>query len=180
MAPVDTPIAPPKDSQTNAPSAQTPVSRPTTPPPAPLPSHSTDFAAVASTRRPGWVTFAAVMTFIAAISYGPISLTEFANSTWFLTVSGTTYNLFSSHLFWWRMFDAAIAVLALIAAFSLLRGGLFGLIMGFCGAGFSILRWMFYIPAAPWLALMIIALDVLVIAGLCVSIDWFEDRNAYD
>ena len=30
-------------------------------------------------------------------------------------------------------------------------------------------RWMFYIPATPWLALTIITLDMLVIVGLCLS-----------
>ena len=79
--------------------------------------------ATITARRPGWVTFAAVMTFVAAVSYALVSLTEFANSTWFVTVHGETYNLFSSHFFWWGLFDAGIAVIALAAGVSLLRGG---------------------------------------------------------
>jgi hypothetical protein len=129
-------------------------------------------------RRPGWVVFAAVMTFIAAFWYGLVSLTEFANSTWFVTVSGQTYNLFSSNFFWWGIFDAGIAVLAVLAAASLLRGGFFGLTMGLVGAGVSLLRWVFYIPAAPWLALTIIALDILVVLSLCLSLEWFEEANS--
>jgi hypothetical protein len=68
--------------------------------------------------------------------------------------------------------------LAVAAAASLLRGGIFGLMMGFFGAGFSIMQWMFYIPAAPWLALTIIALDILVIVALCLSADWFSEQTS--
>ena len=53
-----------------------------------------------------------------------------------------------------------IAVIALVAGISMLRGGSFGLIMGFVGAGISMLRWMFYIPVAPWLSLAVIAIDI--------------------
>ena len=134
--------------------------------------------ASATARRPGWVTFAAVMTFIAAVGYALVSLTEFANSRWFLTVNGQTYSLFHAHFFWWGLIDAAIAVIAVAAGLSLLRGGFFGLVMGFIGAGFGMIRWMFYIPADPWLALMFVALDLLVIVGLCISLDWFDEVNA--
>lgn len=133
--------------------------------------------AAVTDRRPGWVTFAAVMTFTVAVWYALVSLTEFANSTWFVTVAGHQYSLFSSHFFWWALFDAGIAALAVIAGLSLLRGGLFGLFMGFAGAGISMIRWMFYIPAAPWLALTIIAIDILIIVGLSISLDWFEEAN---
>jgi hypothetical protein len=134
-------------------------------------------ASVTTGRRPGWVTFAAVMTFVAAVDYAFVALTEFANSHWFVTVNGATYSMFHAHFFWWGIFDTAIAVLAVAAGVSMLRGGYFGLVMGFLGAGFSLLRWMFYIPATPWLALTIIGLDVLVILGLCLSLEWFEQSN---
>ena len=168
-----------KDGKTQTPGSVPPSgTRTTVPPMAPVLSYDTQEAAVPVTaRRPGWVTFAAVMTFIAAFWYALIALMEFANSTWFVTVAGQSYNLFNSHFFWWGMFDAAIAVLAVAAAASLLRGGYFGLTMGFVGAGVSMLRWLFYIPVAPWMALTIIALDILIVMGLCLSIDWFENAN---
>ena len=134
-------------------------------------------ATLTAARRPGWVTFAAIMTFLSAVTYGLIALTEFANSRWFVSVNGVTYSLGSSHFFWWGMFDTAIAILAVAAGVSLLRGGFFGLVMGFMGAGISFLRWMFYIPADPWLALTIVGLDILVIIGLCLSLEWFDQVN---
>jgi hypothetical protein len=140
-------------------------------------------AAAAGLQRPGWVVFAAVMTFTAAIGYGLISLTEFGNSTWFVTVGAQSYSLFSSHFFWWAVIDLTISLIAITAGVSLLRGGAFGLLMGITGASVSMIRWMFYIPASPWLALTIIFLDILVITGLCLSTDWFEqqaDTASYD
>jgi len=177
MAPVDMQNqTKPMQSDVKTGAAPTTPSRPAAPHTAPSASYGATVAM--EERRPGWVTFAAVMTFIAAFWYGLISLMEFANSTWFITVSGHTYSLFSSHLFWWAMFDAGIAILAIAAAVSLLRGGFFGLTMGLLGAAVSMLRWMFFIPAAPWLALTIILLDILVVVGLCLSFDWFDQANA--
>jgi hypothetical protein len=137
-------------------------------------------ARVVTPRRPGLVTFAAVITFISALSYGLISLIEFSNSTWFVTTAYGTYSLFSSHYLWWGIFDAAIAILAIVAGVSILRGGVFGFMMGFIGASFSAIRWLFYIPSDPWLALTFIALDGLVIYALASSIDYFSDSMGLD
>ena len=59
-----------------------------------------------------------------------------------------------------------IGIIALYAGFSILRGGAFGLITGFAFAVLGIIRWLFYIPVSPVLAVVIIALDVLVIYEL--------------
>jgi hypothetical protein len=123
------------------------------------------------------VVFAAVVTFASAVSYALWALTEFSNSTWVVTtVNGYTYNLFHSHYLWWGIFDLTIAVIAVIAGVSMLRGGAFGLIMGFTGASISLVRWLFYIPVAPWLSLTVIAIDIGVIWALCSAIDWFTEQ----
>lgn len=129
-------------------------------------------------RRPGWVTFAAVITFVVAFFYALSALVEFSNSNWFVTTTYGTYSLFSAHFFWWGVIDACIAALSIVAAVSMLRGGFFGLFMGLAGAGLSMLRWMFYIPSDPWLAVSIIVIDALVIYGLCTSVDYFTETPA--
>lgn len=129
-------------------------------------------------RRPGWVTFAAVISFIVGVFYALIALSEYANSLWIYgNVSSHVYNLNGSHLLWWAIFDTIIAVLAIGAGLSLLRGGFFGLVVALTGAGFSALRWLFYIPSDPWLAISIVVLNVLVIYGLCASVDYFGDMG---
>jgi hypothetical protein len=59
-----------------------------------------------------------------------------------------------------------IGALALYAGFSILRGGVFGILGGVGFAMLDIIRWLFYIPVTPVLAVVIIALDVVVIYGL--------------
>jgi len=131
---------------------------------------------VATLHRPGWVTFAAVASFVVGVYYVLIALSEFANSYWiYSNIPSHVYSLAGSHLFWWGIFDSIIAAISIVAGFSLLRGGFYGLIIALTGAGFSALRWLFYIPAEPWLAITIIAIDILVIYGLCVSMDYFAD-----
>jgi hypothetical protein len=98
---------------------------------------------------------------------------EFSNHVWFVTSVFANYNLFSSNYLWWGIFDVAIAVIAFLAALSILRGGAFGFMMGLFGAGFSLVRWMFYIPATPWLAITIVVINILVIYGLCSGMEYF-------
>jgi hypothetical protein len=114
------------------------------------------------------------MSFVSAASYGLVALTEFANSTWFVTTPTGTYSLFSSHFLWWGIIDAAIAVAAVVGGVSILRGGILGMVLGFAGATFSGIRWFFYIPSSPWLSVTIIALDILVVYALASNADYFE------
>jgi hypothetical protein len=91
----------------------------------------------AATHRPGMVTFAAVMMFVVA-----------------------GFEAF------WGILDLIIALIALYAGISLLRGDAFGLVMGYLFAIVGAIRWLFVIPAAPVLAVVVIALCVMVIYGL--------------
>jgi hypothetical protein len=114
--------------------------------------------------RPGLLTFAAVMMFALGGFHILLAVSEFARSTWVL--SRLDVELFIPILFIWGILDLIIGAIALYAGFSLLRGGAFGLIAGFAFAVLGIIRWLFYIPVSPVLAVVIIALDVLVIYGL--------------
>jgi len=55
-----------------------------------------------------------------------------------------------------------------------LRGGAFGLAMGYLFAVVAAIRWLFVIPAAPVLAVVVIALCVMVIYGLAKYSDQLE------
>jgi hypothetical protein len=114
--------------------------------------------------RPGLVTFAAVMLFALGGFHILLAVSEFARSTWVL--SRLDIELFIPILVVWGILDLIIGALALYAGFSILRGGVFGLLAGLAFAMFGVIRWLFYIPVSPVLAVVIIALDVLVIYGL--------------
>ena len=70
--------------------------------------------------------------------------------------------------------DTIIALIALIAGIDILRGGTYGLIVGYIFAVMGAIRWLFVIPAAPVLAVVVIALCVMVIYGLAMHSDYSE------
>ena len=117
-----------------------------------------------TTRRPDMVTFAAAVMFALGGFHVLVAISEFANSTWVL--SRLDVELFFPILVVLGILDLIIGAMALYAGFSILRGGAFGLITGFAFGVLGIIRWLFYIPVSPVLAVVIIALDVLVIYGL--------------
>src|SRR5215203_6109434 len=115
------------------------------------------------TRRPGMVTFAAVMMFLVAGFEALSALLAFAGTGWWVTDAG---NLVYANFVLWGILDLIIALIAVYAGIDLLRGGTFGLVMGYLFAGLGAIRWLFVIPAAPVLAVVVIALCVMVIYGL--------------
>jgi hypothetical protein len=125
----------------------------------------------AATHRPGMVTFAAVMMFVVAGFEALAALLAFAGTGWWVTDAG---NLVYANFVFWGILDLIIALIALYAGISLLRGGSFGIVMGYLFAVVAAIRWLFVIPAAPVLAVVIIALCVMVIYGLAKYSDQLE------
>ena len=123
------------------------------------------------TRRPGMVTFAAVMMFLVAGFEALSALLAFAGTGWWVTDAG---NLVYANFVLWGILDLIIALIALYAGIDLLRGGGFGLGAGYVFAVVGAIRWLFVIPAAPVLAVVVIALCVMVIYGLAKYSDYFE------
>jgi hypothetical protein len=117
----------------------------------------------AAADRPGMVTFAAIMMFVVAGFEALAALLAFAGTGWWVTDTG---NLVYANFFFWGILDTIIALIALYAGIDLLRGGTYGLVMGYLFAGLGAIRWLFVIPAAPVLAVVVIALCVMVIYGL--------------
>jgi hypothetical protein len=122
--------------------------------------------------RPGLVTFAAVMMGTMGGFHILLAVSEFARSTWELT--RLDIELVIPIFIFWGLFDLMIGIIAVYAGVIILRGGSFGLITGFVFATLSAIRWLFYIPVSPVLAIVIIALDVLVIYGLAEHSDYFQ------
>jgi hypothetical protein len=122
-------------------------------------------------RRPGWYTFAAVIMFFVAGFELLSAILAFGGSGWWVTEMG---NLVYANFFFWGVLDLIVALIALYAGISLLRGGAFGLVMGYLFAGLTAIRWLFVIPAAPILSVVMIALCVMVIYGLAKHSDYVE------
>ncbi len=123
------------------------------------------------TRRPGMVTFAAIMMFILGGFEVVFAISEFANAVW---LTDTPYGDFNGYLWLWGIVDLLLAAIVFYAGYDLLRGGQFGFILGVMLAGISAIRWFFYIPWAPFLAVVVIAVDILIIYGLTSNADYFR------
>jgi hypothetical protein len=126
----------------------------------------------ATHRRPGILTFAAVLMFIVAGLEALSALLNFAGTGWW--VINEEYLVYANFVFW-GILDLIIALLALIAGIDILRGGAFGLFMGYLFAVVGAIRWLFVIPAAPVLAVVVLALCVMVIYGLAKHSDYFAE-----
>jgi len=124
-----------------------------------------------ATHRPGVLTFAAVIMFIVAGLEALSALLAFAGTGWWVTTAG---DLIYANFVFWGFIDLIIALIALYAGIDLLRGGAFGVVMGYLFAVVAAIRWFFVIPAAPVLAVVVIALCVMVIYGLAKHSDYHE------
>jgi hypothetical protein len=125
----------------------------------------------AAAHRPGMVTFAAVMMFLVAGFEALSALLAFAGTGWWVTEAG---NLVYANLVLWGIVDLIIALIALYAGIDLLRGGTYGRVMGYLFAGLAAIRWLCVIPAAPILAVLVIALCVIVIYALATHPDYSQ------
>jgi len=117
------------------------------------------------------LTFAAVVMFMVAGFEALASLLAFAGTGWWVTEMG---NLVYTNFVLWGIVDAIIALIALYAGIDLLRGGGFGRGMAYVFAVVGAIRWLFVIPAAPILAVVVIALCVMVIYALAKDADYSQ------
>jgi hypothetical protein len=126
--------------------------------------------------RPGLVTYAAILMLVLGGFHILVAISEFANSTWVL--SRLDVQLFIPILLIWGIIDLIIGAIALYAGVSTLRGGAFGWIMGATFAILGIIRWLFYIPVAPVLAVVVVVLNMLVIYALVQHSDYFQGNRS--
>lgn len=126
-------------------------------------------------RRPGLVTFAAIMMFLLAGFQVTFALVEFWNAAW---IGLNIYGSFGGYLWLWGILDVLVALVAFYAGVSILRGGAFGQVMGLVIASFSAVRWFFYLPAEPWIAAVMIAVDILIIYALVAHWEYFDKDSA--
>src|SRR5262245_26433821 len=120
-------------------------------------------------KRPGWLTFAAVVLFSVGILRAISAIYYFADSA---RVNNLTNGAFSDHLFLWGLWDAGIAVLALWAGYSLLSGNTFGRVIGYLWAIVVIVESFLLLQYAPWYGAATLTLAVLVIYALSSTSEW--------
>ena len=117
------------------------------------------------------LTFAAVMMFVVAGFEGLSASLAFAGTGWWVTSMG---DLVYANFVFWGIVDLIIAIIALYAGIDILRGGTYGLLVGYIFAVVGAIRWLFVIPAAPVLAVVVLTLCVMVLYGLAKYSDYFN------
>jgi uncharacterized membrane protein (DUF2068 family) len=120
-----------------------------------LPPTTEDYT---SPKGSGWVLFAGIMFMVVA----SLNIAAVSNSHFF--VAGASFIL--SGLNTWGWVAICFGAVQALAAFSIWRGGAFGRWFGIFVAGLAIPVAMMSIPAYPFWALTLVAIDVLVIYGL--------------
>ena len=127
-------------------------------------------------RRPSLVTFAADMLFLAGAFSVVWAIGTFAQPEWLSKVyDAYGFGTLSSTFWAWGFLDLLVGALAIFAGFSVLRGGAFGQVMGLSIAGLSAIRWFFFLPVVPLVAITVLAIDVLVVYGLVVHSEYFDN-----
>ena len=122
-------------------------------------------------KRPGIITFASILMFLAGGIHLVWSIVALGDAIWLRDI-GT--GLFGDQLLVWGIVDLIIAVVAFVAGYSLWKGGKFGWWVGLIVAIIFGVRWFFYIPWFPIGALIIITISILIIYGLAVHEDYFD------
>jgi hypothetical protein len=121
-------------------------------------------------RRSGWLTYAAVMMFIAAGLYVLWAINLWADAAWLADVSD---GILGDQRWLWGLFDAAMAVLFVFAGKSLLDGRDFGRWVAVVAASIGILRWFYWMAFTPFLSLTILVMLFLVLYAVLVT--WGEE-----
>jgi hypothetical protein len=122
-------------------------------------------------RRPGWLTFAAVVMFSVAGLRIISGIAYLADSN---KVNDLTSGLFGDNIFWWGLWDLGIAALALFAGYSLLSGNTFGRVVGYAWAIVVIIQSFLILSYAPWYGFAAMLLAILVIFALSSTSDYRE------
>ena len=122
-------------------------------------------------KRPGWLTFAAVVLFAVGCLRAISAIYYFADSA---RINNLTNGAFSDHLWLWGLWDAGIAVLALWAGYSLLSGNAFGRVIGYLWAIVVVVQSLLILSWAPWYGFAALLLAILVMYALSTTADWTE------
>jgi hypothetical protein len=114
----------------------------------------------------GWTGFAAVVLYAVGFFRIIEAISYFANSN---KINNLTGGLFGGQTWAWGLWDLIIAGLAIMAASSLLKGGVYGRVFGYFWGAVVIVQSLVIVGYAPWFATLSIALAIAVIYGIGVA-----------
>jgi len=122
-----------------------------------------------SMKRPGWLTFAAVVMFAFGTMRVISGISYLADSN---KIADLTQGLFGGNVFWWGIWDLVIAAVALTGGYSLLQNNEYGRVVGYLFSVLAIVEGFLLLFYAPWYGAFAILIGILVIYALAVAADW--------
>jgi hypothetical protein len=121
-------------------------------------------------KRPGWVTFAAAMMFLA----GALDVISALNDFKVFNILGdVSQGYLGDRYLIWGLIDLVIGAVFIYTGYSIMKGQRFGFVVGLIFAGVNVLRWIFYIPLAPIAALIVSLIGILIFFGLINNEEYF-------
>ena len=109
----------------------------------------------------GWVGFAAIILIlngVFSVVQGLVAL--IGSNTYYVVTDGSLFLLDLTGWGWWNLIIGAALVLTGLA---LITGATWARVVAIIVAGLSAIGQLLLVPAQPWWALIVIAIDVLVI-----------------
>jgi hypothetical protein len=100
-------------------------------------------------------------------------VSELLDNAWELEKAN---GLAAGDLWAWGIVDMLSALFLLVAGASLLGGGSFGRVVGLVWASLSAVRWLYWIPAEPLFAVVMVVVDVSIILSLTGNPQFFGTR----
>ena len=122
-------------------------------------------------KRPGIVSFAGVMILLMGFFELVSAIEMFRDASWLSDISG---GIFGDQFIIWGIIDLVIGLVALYAGYSIFKGKNFGRWAGVIVASVSAIRWFWLIWSTPWMAFVMIFLDIIIIFGLMQDSEWFD------
>jgi hypothetical protein len=127
--------------------------------------------------RAGWVAFTATMIALVGVFQIINGLTAILRSGTYLV--GNDRLAVDVDYTAWGWVHIVLGVLAVFAAFGLRRSQMWARVVGVAVALLSALTNLAFLPANPFLGVLVIGLDVLVIYGIVVYGRPFEEGSGY-
>jgi hypothetical protein len=125
-------------------------------------------------KRPGWLTFTAVILISVGIMRVITGISYLANSN---KVDDLSHGVFGGQVWAWGIWDLIIAVLAIWGGFSLLNGNSFGRAIGYVWAGLTLIQSFLILAWAPWFGFLAMAIAVLVMFALSSTSGWRAQQD---
>jgi hypothetical protein len=127
-------------------------------------AYESDYVNIEEDKASGWVSFAAIMLGFAGAWNCFDGILALANSKVYTAHSSFVF----SDLRTWGWIILLVGVAQILAAFAILAGSQFGRWFGVGCASVNAIAQLMFIPAAPFWALCMFAIDLLIIYGLSV------------